>query len=202
MQHMIMNIDRTSTLIIFDWDDTLFPTTWTMKNNIDLSDHNMISQYRNYFDNLDRHIYSLLNKITGYGEVIIITNATLEWLDLSCSVLPQTKKLLKKINVISARERYQNLNVNQWKINTFIDEIDKRKSKVRNIISIGDAEYEYKALVNLFKVDTEHHKYLKAIRFIKSEDNTILLEQLMMLEEASNDILWLKRHLDFEFAHN
>ena len=31
-----MNINNKSTLIILDWDDTLFPTSWVNKNNIEI----------------------------------------------------------------------------------------------------------------------------------------------------------------------
>ena len=33
-------------IFIIDWDDTLFPTTWISKNNINLADINSISNYK------------------------------------------------------------------------------------------------------------------------------------------------------------
>ena len=38
----VMNGHKYRTLVIFDWDDTLFPTSWTVKNNINLSDDTTI----------------------------------------------------------------------------------------------------------------------------------------------------------------
>ena len=56
-----MNINNTTTLIILDWDDTLFPTSWISKNNIEfLSNENkdllynkfLIFDHKLYFDNV------------------------------------------------------------------------------------------------------------------------------------------------------
>ena len=52
-----MNINNTTTLIILDWDDTLFPTSWISKNNIEfLSNENKDLLYNKFF-------YKLLNKL-------------------------------------------------------------------------------------------------------------------------------------------
>ena len=45
-----MNINNTTTLIILDWDDTLFPTSWISKNNIEfLSNENKDLLYNKFF---------------------------------------------------------------------------------------------------------------------------------------------------------
>src|SRR5579885_2471110 len=96
------------TLIILDWDDTLFPTTWTVKNNINLINNNIKNQYIVFFSKLDSLLFQLLSKFTEYGQVVIVTNAASKWIIISSNLLPITQKFMKeKIILISAREFYQ-----------------------------------------------------------------------------------------------
>lgn len=190
-----LSIRQSSTLIIIDWDDTLFPTSWMVKHNINLQETNKI--YIKYFNKLDEQLYSLLKDILLCGDVVIITNATKSWIHTSLNVLPKTKKLMEYIELVSAREKYQNYVVmDNWKKHTFLDEINKRQTQYNNIISIGDAEYEYNALVNLYKESNIKHKYLKAIRFLKTINNNKFIEQLVLLHQNITYICKLTRHTD------
>src|SRR5579872_4810964 len=94
-----LKINPNNTLIIIDWDDTLYPTSWTMENNIDLTDPNSRYKYISHFEHLDNHLSSALGHMKTLGEVLIITNAMPEWVELSLSVLPKTKKCLKNIDI-------------------------------------------------------------------------------------------------------
>jgi hypothetical protein len=198
-----LDINRDNTIIIIDWDDTLYPTSWIMNNNIDLTDPKSRYRHVGHFKELDKHLESTLKHMKKLGDVIIITNAMPEWVELSLSVLPKTKECMSSIDIISARKRYQNqVSMSMWKELTFLEEIDKRvkKQKYKNILSLGDAEYEYKALINLYKLDILPHKYLKAIRFIKSSDYNILVDQLKVIRKNISNICSLKRHLDLTFG--
>ena len=84
-----------ATLIIMDWDDTLFPTNWVMKNGIDLQKADTRDQFIVYFQELDDVLSRLLKSLVVYGKVIIITNAMPEWIELSSIVLPKTCNILK-----------------------------------------------------------------------------------------------------------
>ena len=64
------------TLIILDWDDTLFPTSWLYQNKIDLSDSHIRNEYQTLFAELDNILYSLLIKLINLGKVVIVTNAS------------------------------------------------------------------------------------------------------------------------------
>lgn len=197
-----LNIDYDSTLIILDWDDTLFPTTWHKTKEIDLTCPN--SRYKNldHFKNLDNHLSKLVGKIKNYGHMVIITNASPEWIKLSLSILPKTKHNLKNVQIISARKRYQNkLHESEWKMKTFDDLIEEkiRKFKYTNILSLGDSDYEHYALLNLFDHDKLQHKYLKSIKFIKSADYDIIIDQINIINNNIKKICQSKRHLDLDF---
>ncbi len=34
-----LNISKNNTLIILDWDDTIYPTSWTIENKIDQNNY-------------------------------------------------------------------------------------------------------------------------------------------------------------------
>lgn len=197
-----LNINKLNTIIIIDWDDTLYPTSWIMNTNIDLTEPKSRYKYMKYFKELDKYISSTIEKILLCGDVIIITNAMPEWIELSVSILPNTKNIIKNIEIVSARKKYQDTyNISEWKKLTFIDILTKRLKKRNyiNIISLGDAEYEHKALINLYNWQHISHKYLKSVKFMKSTDYYNVLEQLEIIGHNISYICNNKQHMDLMF---
>lgn len=197
-------ITKYKTLFILDWDDTLFPTNWVIKNGINLMNSSTREQYTTYFQELDRVLSVFLKTITTIGKVIIVTNALLDWIHVSSIVLPKTYTLLKKIKIVSARGTYRDKssNIMDWKTMAFHDVVDEEFSddSLMHVISVGDAEYEYQALIALNKLKSnETKKYLKSVRFIKNPSHDTLIEQLEVLNYAIPDVWLKKNHLDLLF---
>jgi hypothetical protein len=204
-----MDITNKSTLIILDWDDTLFPTSWINKNNIEfLSAQNKTILYNKYFYRIDDNLYNLLSKLTKCGTVIIITNALLNWIDMSINILPKTSKLLKNNNIIkivSARGDFSHYthNMTDWKKLAFKRELylQLENKKINNIISIGDAEYEYIALINLYENNKQNYRLLKSIKFKRNPDIYDIDEQLQITNNAIINVCKHKKHLDLVFSN-
>lgn len=196
-----MEISKNKTIFILDWDDTLFPTNWVMKNGINLMTKENRDQYTVYFRELDRVLSKFLKNLISMGKVIIVTNALLDWVNMSSIVLPITYDLLKNVSIVSARGKYRahSQNMMDWKIMAFRDIIDKEfeNHSSMNVISIGDAEYEYQALIALNKKGIK--KYLKSVRFMKDPTHDTLIDQIEVLNIAIPKI-WIKyEHLDLLF---
>jgi hypothetical protein len=198
------------TLTLFDWDDTLFPTTWLIQNNIDLLDKVMQNKYIVMFSRLDNLLHRLLLSFSNNAKIIIVTNATSKWIDIALDMLPNTKQLIKKkrIPIISARDHYQDKypnNIDMWKQLMFktITSNYFKSHKLQNIISIGDAEYEFKALVDLYN---EHavvkNKLLKTVKFVKEPTFELLIDQLEVLGKCHFKIINDKKHMDLQFNLN
>lgn len=205
---MNMNINKNSTLIILDWDDTLFPTSWINKNNINIINKNDFNIVKKYFEKVDFYLNKFLNIITKYGDVIIITNALLNWIEISSKILPHTNTFLKKknnIKIVSARGEYSGVtdDIMEWKKMAFENELAKKtkEKQINNIISIGDAEYEYSALINLYHGEPDNYRLLKNVKFIKYPNNNEILEQIIILTNAIYNICIYKGHLDLKIEN-
>jgi hypothetical protein len=192
---------KNNSLVILDWDNTLFPSTWVTNNFIDLNDNIIKQKYLDFFIDLDNIIYNLLQKILYKSKVIIVTNALPIWITISSNVLPKTKILLKNIKVISARKDYQKITNNSydWKKHAFNNEVINllNNEEKQNIISIGDALYEYKALINLYN----NNRILKSIKFVENPNIDVLKDQLKVLQDNIHIIINHSKHLDLVYSY-
>jgi hypothetical protein len=212
-------------IFLIDWDDTLFPTNWVTKNNIDITNFDSYNKYKLFFIELDNILSNVINSLNKLGNVFIVSNASLAWVKNCLSILPYTNKLVNTfgINVISARDNYLSQNsttpekvlIMEWKISSFQDILVNvlnslagkfNEKNYLNIISIGDAEYEYVALINLnnfFKVNNIDINFLlKNIKFIEKPEFNIVIEQLIILKKNIQMIVDKLQFVDLHLALN
>ena len=190
---------RENALIIFDWDDTLFPTTWVVNNDIKGINNPLINLYASYFDEVDKLLSNLLISALSLCRVIIITNANMEWIRSTKLMLPKSSAIIDKyIEIISARDNYVGTHrMDEWKQQTFKYNITEHFKNAQQIISIGDDIYEYNALISLKKYINPKTK-LKVIKFIKMPTYEIFIDQLNVLLSALSDIYMKQTHLDLK----
>jgi hypothetical protein len=115
---------------VFDWDDTLCPTSWLHRRGL-LAARGMLgpsamtdacsaqraelsSEERDKLARLEDHVLALLQHAAGFGPVFIITAARVNWVVASAfHFLPRVHALLAavhpagRLQVVSAREWYQ-----------------------------------------------------------------------------------------------
>lgn len=171
-------------LFIFDWDDTLFPTTQL----------NSISNKNQYFKLLIKIIKLLFDKCLKYGKIIIITNANYSWIN-EClkNYMQDLYYYIKKYNIyiISARVISLNMNIqvpNQWKKYTFNHLLPKLKyyfKKDNIIISIGDSYLERDALLEY----SDKNIIKKVIKMISNPNPHIILLQLIDINKTFENII-------------
>jgi len=174
-------------LIIFDWDDTLYPTTEILQNNT----------YKFDFKELDNILYDLLNKCLKIAFVVVITNAERDWVYSKLKDLPKTICLFNKIPVISAR-KYNTFiptesELYEWKKDTFLKVISS--GKYHNIISIGDSFYEYEALVSMFN-HFGNRMLLKPIMTLRGLNYKQHIQELILIKNNIIEIIKEKKNLD------
>ncbi len=193
-------------IIIIDWDDTVFPTTWLILNNIKiLNKKTAMDNLYPYFYELDIKLFDMLKKMEN-SKVLIITNAGIKWVYQSGKLLKKSYEyIINNINIISARDLYENKYPNdiyKWKQNTFAREIEKQlnnNSKIDTIISIGDADYEYSALINIYKTKNTTIKHFKTITFYQKPDMRTITEQIRLVTNNLNYIFNKNTNMDLKF---
>lgn len=183
------------TLIFIDWDDTLFPTTWYNNATNIVDNSNLILKK---YDNI---VFDLLSKIKKTSEIVIVTNATINWINKSGLLLQKSYTLIKdSIRVVSARDKYilsYPLNPSIWKAKCFEKIINNTNYEC--YISIGDSEYERDALIRMYKKNKGI--IFKTIKFIKNPSAQYLYNELMILLSKINNIITEKKHNDLVFTN-
>mmetsp|Transcript_15943 Transcript_15943/g.34655 ORF Transcript_15943/g.34655 Transcript_15943/m.34655 type:complete len:335 (+) Transcript_15943:61-1065(+) len=119
---------KSSKVIIFDWDDTICPSSfvdqWKIDTFSDLPLH-----YQNLFNEIGRCAEKCLAAAAKHGEVIIITNSDEGWVDYSAErYCPNLLPILPKYRVVSARTRYERFYPGQplcWKAAAFAHEVNE-----------------------------------------------------------------------------
>jgi len=178
-------------LIIFDWDDTLLPTTFLTPNG-EYNDKLVLSQSEaDQFKLIEKAVYKILTTALEKGETYIITNAAPGWVEYTGNKFyPSIIRVLQNIKVLSARGAYEKSypkDYRQWKIQTFLEMKKEFDSNlITNIMCMGDSMIEMEAghlLSSKF-----NKAYIKTIKFRESPRLKVLYKQLLMIIEKFNEI--------------
>lgn len=180
------------TIFIFDWDDTLFPSTYFTNNNFIID--------KSILDMIDNIVYKIIKKCNKYGKIYIVSNALNIWLNFSIPYLPKSHKFFtsKNIPIISARELYSHKydNIESWKFFSFFSILDELNTKkFNNVFSFGDSVYEYNSLKNI-ALSQKFNLYFKIIKFIKHPSLNEFIEQLDNLNTNLKKMINYNYHLD------
>ena len=140
---------------------------------------------------IENNISIILKESIEKGDVYIITNAGINWVQFSANLFyPKISELLKKVKIISARGEYEKTypgNLRQWKIQAFLNLLkDVNNTLVTNIICIGDSLFEIEAgriLASKFK-----KAFIKTIKFRESPKLDELLNQLKLVSKQFGTI--------------
>ncbi|DAZ99204.1 TPA: hypothetical protein N0F65_008237 [Lagenidium giganteum] len=105
---------RERTVVVFDWDDTLCPSSW-------LHTHDLLPKYRGHqieltdeqrqvLEQISTNVIRLLKKAVSFGPVFIVTAAEYGWVEMSCAMyMPSVQHMLEMadIHIVSARSWYE-----------------------------------------------------------------------------------------------
>ena len=192
-----------NTIYLIDWDDTLFPTLWIKQNNINIYNQFDIEKYKLYFIELDETIEKFLHKLNNNSMIFIVSNASLKWINACLNILPFTKQYIisNNIKIISARDLYSiKYKINDWKKYTFQNIINSIKVNKYNIISLGDADYEYKGLISLKEFIKNKNFLLKNITFIENPSFEQLIDQQELLIKCIGNIVNKQTFVDMKLS--
>jgi hypothetical protein len=176
---------------IFDWDDTLFCTSYLTPYGIFRETQTFREKEIKFLIEVQKIIIEILDYCIKYGNIYIVTNAIKGWVELSIQKFyPKLVKYLSKIKIISARSEFEAKypkNNREWKIRTFLN-ISKYfdRNCLTNIICIGDSTIEIEAS-SKFKEKFEN-AFLKTIKFRESPKPEELIKELKLINSKLQEI--------------
>lgn len=215
-QTQVTNTQFSDTVIFFDWDDTLFPTSFFERNGLHVQGDAPLSDpilraLRNCEDNV-RTLILIAKYITRH--VYIVTNASNGWVEHTAArYYPNlcADGTFSDILVVSARSQYSHLNAMQpmlWKyyamhaimfsINHTIKVTPLTQQatfRCNTVISVGDSTFERDA-IRLVHSDYQHIS-LKVVKLIdKPQSCDHLSVQLNLISEWMMGTQFERVHLD------
>lgn len=200
-------------LLIFDWDDTILPTSWLNSMGHRLEGPNPAGDIKTALDRLSLVINETLRVAARKGHVMIITNAEDRWVSLTVDkFLPDSAKIVNKFQHISARSMFEPTGVThpiEWKENAFrlvVDEyISSGRSSAsrrhhRQVVSIGDSVHEREAVLKVCSEMKRRYPMTaircKSLKFMERPDIDSIVKQHQLIQECLNDVLDHKEDLD------
>lgn len=196
------------TLIIFDFDDTLFCTKYfdtfslpykdifSCKVSLEEINPCLVRELKQ----LESAVINLFLNLHQNYDVIIISNADMTWIN-NCLThfLEELKEFIneKDIKIFSAKNMFSKLskNKNDWKIKCFKKVIndmyrcDLNYSEL-NVISIGDGNEEKKAVFSLSKTENFQKIHPKFIRMVSFPSAATIIMQLNYLNDNLNGMIF------------
>jgi predicted secreted acid phosphatase len=109
---------RIDQAIVFDWDDTLFPTTF-YQNYMNMHDYGYNTEIKEQMGKdlrkVDEAVHKLLTSALKSNKVYIISNASQDWLEETSKLYPKSRSLFNFkrekegfVTVFSARGYFEN----------------------------------------------------------------------------------------------
>jgi hypothetical protein len=203
-----------STLMIWDWDDTILPSAWCARNRLTLEDPRPVraEQARHLKKVAAEARKTLLAcKSVAGCKVVIITNAEEKWVQLSCAkFMPGLEDVIATIEVVSARTKFESsvgMCPTTWKEMAFRESIEnfleqREDYEIKNfvklpscsIFSFGDSQYEREAL----RITTSDVTcaFSKCVRFFEKPTPDQVCKQHVLVRESLADLLKKESSLD------
>lgn len=116
-----------NTVVVFDWDDTIFPSSYLALLDVDYETDVIPKCLQDRLFTLETHALELFNFVTslvGKSRVCIITNAEKGWVTLSGQkFMPRLLQQVCQCNIISARSTFEpfapSIGPFEWKLLAF-----------------------------------------------------------------------------------
>jgi len=195
------------TLFIFDWDDTVLPSTWVQRQGLrlDAASHPTVEQ-RDILAEVAVAAGKTLRAARQHGTVVLVTNAERGWIELSCQkFLPALSPMLENVKLVSARTTFecpQCRSPLDWKLRAFDAEIARfygseavlDPSKRKNVLSLGDSVHEREALLRATSSAPNCHS--KSLKFVERPNVGQICKQHELITGSFDKIVHHNGNLD------
>lgn len=178
------------TIMIFDWDDTMLPSTWLNEQGLTLEVSPVLtSEQEAILGKIAEQAQRTLAVAKARGKVVCVTNAEQGWIEMSCKkFMPSLFPSLEDISILSARSEYERQGVTspfEWKHRAFHYEIGRfcetfAADGRKNVISLGDSAHEREALIRV--TEQLQNCYIKSVKFVERPQAQQLLKEHQLMK--------------------
>jgi hypothetical protein len=192
-------------LFVFDWDDTLFPTSWLQQGGVHQGESSGARRQKAQFRKVARSVSALLEAAKRLGKVVVVTNAEAGWIEQCCALfLPELAPVLEGLHLVSARSTFlgsAEAEPAEWKCQAFDREIQafcagRACAGNLQVFSLGDSLYEHAAL---FKVARAMPIFTpKSVKLMEHPTAAQLVEEQELLAGSLEDLFEQEGEIDIE----
>jgi len=148
---------ESSVLVVFDWDDTLLPTSWLLNEGIlrppphagasvATATQRMTPQHVAELEAITAAAHATLDAAERVGKVILLTNALTDWVQKSGQLVPSLAARVAERYPVFARPMGMNPSELQaWKSHV----LDHESAGFDTVVSVGDGPDERNACLTL-----------------------------------------------------
>lgn len=194
-------------LVVWDWDDTLCPTTWLCREGLSLRGQAPTPAQQAALDAVDEHVCRTLRAALRLGTNVIVTNAERGWVELSARAwLPKVEQLCRRgVRVVSARSAYEPRSDNPatWKALAFAAVTREHLAAhdgVRTLLSIGDSAAERQAALQVWPLLAREREMVKAVKLPERPSAGGLVQAHSLLATLLPTLISHSGHLDLALA--
>ena len=204
------------TLIVLDYDDTLFPTTQFCEDGYSTQlmcrGAKLTAKCQQQVLEVEDEALRLLGLAQQNGSVVLLTNAEPRWLELSSHYyMPRLERQLQAsgLSIVYGRDwqSHAPTQPGMWKQLAFESELQKLRNTIGQeaeirLVSIGDSTFERNAAEKAGKQDG--NVQVKTIKLVDLPNPSMLRQELGLLVLALGDILGREGALavDMELRYN
>eukprot|EP00451_Oxyrrhis_marina_P000852 CAMPEP_0204269086 /NCGR_PEP_ID=MMETSP0468-20130131/15575_1 /ASSEMBLY_ACC=CAM_ASM_000383 /TAXON_ID=2969 /ORGANISM="Oxyrrhis marina" /LENGTH=222 /DNA_ID=CAMNT_0051244429 /DNA_START=54 /DNA_END=722 /DNA_ORIENTATION=- len=191
---------QSETILIFDWDDTILPSSWLAKQGLGLDEESVVSEaQREELKALEVEAAGTIEEAVRCGEVVLVTNAQAGWIEMSCAkFFPGLKPVVDKLRVASARTMYESASLQspfEWKFHAFSQEIASSVARgCLNVISVGDSQHEREAIIRATQGIDEIRT--KSLKFVERPEIDQLRRELGLIRGCLGQVVQHDGNLD------
>jgi len=208
-------------VIIFDWDDTLLPTSF-VEEVLEPCGVNEVTPSSPFHAGMRQHakaIESVLRAASAVAHVAIVTLAQRPWVNTSAArFLPglHIEELVRELNIpvyyamehvsvatsyVEEEEMDLHVVAKHNAMNKFIKKVSRKGGEVSHIMSIGDSHAEAEALKELVW-STLDNSNATTVRLLKSPSLQELTDELGFLAQACPQLVCKEGDADFHLGNS
>jgi len=218
--HMLDEQTKGPNVIVFDWDDTLFPTSF-MQGVLQQHGLQKVTPSSAFYQELRRHaqfVESILRTARKVANVAIVTLAGRSWVNVSAErYLPGLciQDLLEELKIpvyyaieyipvkahfVEAEEVDLHVIAKRNAMNKFIKKVCKTKGAVSHIVSIGDSRAEAEALKEIVWTTLEN-SHCTTVHLLDSPSLEDLTDEIEHLIEAVPQLVCAEDDAEFHMRN-